>query len=236
MTGRFSGAGQQPPKENASRDWVGERLERYSAEGLTPDPVRMARVRASVLAEFANRSAQPARRRPRRPLLHGWALAVAFLVLFVTTGTIIAAESGPGQPFYAVRLAIGAATLPWAEPARDRDLAGQLDDRLGEARAAAEKGDSHGAQAAIDAYLQTLDELTGHGINDPDVLRVLHRHLDTLNQLLSVAPPQAADGLQHALDAAGHATEVTAPPAASGGPHPTPPQNGGGPPSSSRRP
>jgi hypothetical protein len=236
MTGRAPGGEQPPSKGDASRDWVEAWLERYSAEGLAPDHVRMAVARASVLAKFAERSAQQALRRPRRPLLRGWALALAFPVLVGTTGTIIAAESGPGQPFYAVRLAIGNVTLSQAEPARDRGLAGQLDDRLGEARAAAEKGDDQGTQAAIDAYVETLDELTGHGINDPDVLSVLHRHLDTLNQLLSVAPHQAADGLQHALDVAGHASEVTAPPAASSGPHPTPPQNGDGPPSSSRRP
>ena len=147
--------------------------------------------------------------------MHRWnPLAAAFAVLLIAGGGLAAAESGPGQPFYGLRLALGWVTLPGEEPAHDRGLADRLDDRLTEARAAARSGDGRGAQAAINEYLHTLSQLTSNGITDPAILALLQHHQDTLHELLSVAPAQAADGVQEAIDAAGNAGgDVT---------HPTP--------------
>jgi hypothetical protein len=138
---------------------------------------------------------------------------------------VVATESGPGQPFYGLRLAIGSITLASEEPAHGRGLAHQLDDRLAEAGVAARKGDGRAAEAALSEYLLTLSELTRNGISDPDILALLHQHQDTLQELLSVAPADATGGVQQALTAAGHAGEVI--PSDPGEPHPTLQENPG---------
>ena len=227
MTSRTPTGGPWSPADMQTiPDEVEQRLDRYAAEGLAPDPDQIGRVRAALLSEIAARG--PVQSAPRgiyRPLFRRWMLAAASAVLLVGGTGLVAAESGPGQPFYGLRLAVGSVTLSGEQPARDRGLAAQLTDRLAEAGVASRNGDSRGAEAAIDAYLQTLTELTRNNISDPAVLDVLQRHVDTLEELLSSAPPQAAGGLQQALDAAGHASGVTAPPIPSTVPHPTPPQN-----------
>jgi hypothetical protein len=192
-------------------------IERYATAHLAPPANQLANGRATMLARFAT----PALRQSptRRSVLRGWSLAAASGVLMIAGGSLVAAESGPGQPFYGLRLALGSVTLPGEEPAHDRGLADQLDDRLTELRAAARSGDGRGAQAAIGEYLHTLNQLTTNGITDPAILALLQRHQDSLHELLSVAPAQAADGVQQAIDAAGNARgDVT---------HPTPAQGAG---------
>jgi hypothetical protein len=203
---------------------LAERLDRYAADRLAPDPPELDRGRAAVLAAFAQRPAPSTAPGGRRGL-HSWSLAAA-LGLLVIGASVAVAESGPGQPFYGLRLAIGSVTLPGEEPAHERGLASRLDDRLTEVRAAARNGDGPGAQAAINEYLNTLSELTRNGISDPDILDLLQRHEHTLQELLTVAPAQATGGVQQALDAAGHASGVVQP-AESTAAHPTPPQNPG---------
>lgn len=213
------------PTESLPTDDVELLIDRYATERLAPDPEQIARGRAAVVATLGAAAAMPARPR-RRPLLRGWSLAAAFALLLVAVGSLVAAESGPGQPFYGLRLAIGSVTLPVEEPAHERGLAAQLDDRLTEVGAAAQMGDGRGARAAIDEYLRTLSELTRNGVTDPAILALLQRHQDTLQELLSVAPTQATDGVQEALDAAGNVSGVI-PPTESAVPHPTPPGGAG---------
>jgi hypothetical protein len=191
-------------------------LDRYAATRMAPDPDQLARGRIRMLAAFVRVAAKPARSR-RPALLRGWSLSAAFALLLIGASGLVAAESGPGQPFYGLRLAIGSVTLPVEEPAHDRGLAAQLDDRLKEVGDAAQVGDGRGAGVAISEYLRTLSELTRNGVTDPAILALLQRHQDTLQQLLSVAPAQAADGVQKALDAASNV----------GVPHPAPPQGAG---------
>jgi hypothetical protein len=201
------------PRDAAVTDELELVIGRYATSRLAADPEHLASGRATVLAGFATAAHVPA---PRRSVLRGWSLATAFGVLLIAGGGLVAAESGPGQPFYGLRLALGSVTLPGEEPAHDRGLADQLDDRLTEVRAAARSGDGRGAQAAIGQYLHTLSQLTSNGITDPAILALLQHHQDTLQELLSVAPAQAADGVQDAIDAAGNAGVTV--------PHPTPPQ------------
>ena len=194
-------------------------LDRYAATGLAPNPQQLARGRIPVLAALVPAGAMPAWPR-RRYLLPGWSLSGAVVALLLIGGSgLVAAESGPGQPFYGLRLAIGSVTLPVEEPAHDRGLAAQLDDRLKEVGDAAQVGDGRGAGVAISEYLRTLSELTRNGVSDPAILALLHRHQDTLQQLLSLAPAQAADGVRRALDAASNVGV--------GVPHPAPPQGAG---------
>src|SRR5207249_4273480 len=143
-----------------------------------------ARGRAAILRAFAaHPPGVPSGR--RRLVLRGWTLAAGLALLLVAGSGLVAAESGPGQPFYGLRLALGSATLPVAEPARDRGLAAQLDDRLTEVRTAAQVGDGRGALAAIRAYLNTLRELARNGVTDPAILALLQRHEHTIQQLLT---------------------------------------------------
>ena len=193
-------------------------MDRYAAMRMAPDPGRIGEGRAAILESFATRAAGFSSRR-HRPVLRGWSLAAAFALLLVAGSGLVAAESGPGQPFYGLRLAIGSVTLPANEPAHDRGLAAQLDDRLTEVRAATQVGDGRGALAAIHEYLNTLNELARNGVTDPAILALLQRHEDALQQLLSAAPSQATSGVQQALDTAGKVDGVV--------PHATPPQGDG---------
>lgn len=199
-------------------------VDRYATTRLAPDSDQLANGRAAVLVAFVAAGAMPApSRRMLRSFLRGWSLAAAFALLLVAAGSLVAAESGPGQPFYALRLAIGSVTLPVEEPAHERGLAAQLDDRLTEVGAAARIGDGRGARAAINEYLHTLTELSRNGITDPAILALLQRHQDTLQELLPVAPAQATGGVQRALDAAGNVNGVVLP-TESAVPHPPPRQ------------
>lgn len=202
-------------------------VDRYATTRLAADPDQLARGRAAMLAAFAPAESMPDRpRRPRRSYVRGWSLAAAFALLLIAVGSLVAAESGPGQPFYGLRLAMESVTLTGEEPAHERGLAAQLDDRLTEAGAAAQSGDGRGARAAINEYLHTLTELSRDGVTDPAILALLRRHQETLQELLTVAPAQATDGVQQALDAAGNVNGV-APPTQSAVPHPTPPRGAG---------
>jgi hypothetical protein len=193
-------------------------IDRYTATRLAPSVDQLARGRVTILTAVTPPRSVPV---APRPFLRGWSLAAAFALLLIASASVVAAESGPGQPFYGLRLAIGSAFLSGEEPAHERGLAAQLDDRLAEVRAAARDGDGAGAQAAIHEYLNTLSQLTRTAITDPAILALLQRHQDTLQDLLSVAPAQATGGVQEALDAAGKVHGV-APPGDSTVPHPTP--------------
>jgi hypothetical protein len=201
----------QPPGAGWSPTDLDDALERFATTGLAPRSDQLERGRAAVLHAFTQR---PARRAHGLP---AWSLAAALGLILVAAGAL-AAESGPGQPLYGLRLAIGSITLAREEPAHGRGLAHQLDDRLAEAGVAARKGDGRAADAALSEYLHTLSELTRNGISDPDILSLLQRHQDTLQALLSVAPAEATGGVQQALSAAGHASQAI--PSDSDGSHP----------------
>ena len=225
MRPRLSGGAPWSPTD------VHERLERYTADALAPDPSELNRGRSVMLAAFADRPVAASSGRG----LRGWSFAAAFSLLLVAGAGLVAAESDPGEPFYGLRLAVGSLTLPGQAPAHARGLADQLDDRLAEAGIAARNGDGRAAQAAISEYLHTLSQLTHDGISDPGILALLQRHQGALQELLSVAPAQAAGGVQEALDAAGHASDV-APSDQTAAPRPTPPQNAGASPPATGKP
>ncbi len=187
---------------------LAEGLERQLASALAPDPVRLQRARAAVLASY-QATFESAARRPARPSVRGWAMAGAFAVLLVGGAGVVAAESGPGEPFYGVRLAIGSLLLPNEAAARDRGLASELDDRLAEARLASRDGDVAALTAALQAYRRTLSELSTGGISDPSVIGALQRHQEVLQGLITNAPGNAQDGLQQALHEAQLAADTT---------------------------
>lgn len=206
-------------------------LDRYAVEGLAPHHAELARARVAMFAGWPDaRSRAPL---PRRSLLRGWSLAGAAAMLLIVGAGLATAESGPGEPLYGLRLAIGNVTLPYEGSAHQRGLAGQLDDRLSEVGTAARTGDLPAARAAIDEYLHTLGELSRDGVSDPAILALLQRHQATLGELLAVAPAQAAEGVQQAIEDAGNVKGV-APPTESALPRPTPPHDAGQPPATGR--
>jgi len=199
-------------------------LERQLKFALEPDQARLQRVRATVLASYRATMAGAPRQSPRF-FLRRWVVAGAIAATLVGGAGLAAAESGPGQPLYEVRLAIGSWLLPSEGAARDRGLAAELDDRLAEVRAASRRGDSGALGAALAAYRRTLAELTSHGISDPTVLLALERHRDVLQRLVDDAPPAAQGGLQQALQDAEKAAAGTPNAAPSVEPKATPVEN-----------
>lgn len=178
------------------------RLEAYATERLEPDSARLERLRARALADFV---AGP---RPRSDRLRP-ALVGALALILVTAAA--AAASGPGQPFYGLRLAAERALLPAAGMEHTQALLAQLDQRLEELRTSAQAGEADALQAALEAYRDGLRGLT----DDPEisalddvVLNRLARHAKVLTDTLAVAPPEALNGIQQALDDAQHATTV----------------------------
>lgn len=204
-------------------------LERYAA-ALTPSDRERTELRGATLQAAADRaSARPAGRSTARRSARPWALAGALAAVLVVAGTVAAAQSGPGQPFYHLRLAIESLTLPAQGSARVDALLGQLDTRLSEARAASQRGSEPAVQDAVQAYLDALAQLTASGAPTADASAVqaqLERHTATLQSILQGAPAPAKTGLQQALDQTVRAQQAvqghpSAAPAATA--HPTPP-------------
>jgi hypothetical protein len=201
---------------------LAERLERHAVDAMSPDKAQLSRMRNTVVLAYVGRAIRaPEGVRASRPWARRWSFALALALVVLGSG-VVAAESGPGQPFYPFRLAISSFTLPANGMARERGLAAQLDDRLNEADAAVRNGDGRAAEAALQAYLHTLAELERDGTLEPAVLEDLEHHLDVLRALLDTAPAQATSGLQQAIDEANHASGATPTGKPAGGPHPSP--------------
>jgi hypothetical protein len=201
---------------------LAERLERYAVSGLSPDNAQLSRMRDNVVLAYLRHDTRTGERPTSRPWARRWSFALALALLLLGSG-VVAAESGPGQPFYQLRLTIASFSVPSHGAARERGLAAQLDDRLNEAGAALRNGDGRAAEAALQAYLNTLAELERDGALEPAVLYDLQHHLDVLRALISTAPPQATSGLQQAINEAGNASGVTPTSKPSSASHPSPP-------------
>ncbi len=203
------------------------RLQAYADAELGADPAGLARIRTSVLAEAARRVDRPASVWARlfgrvgrsgargsgagaRPVLvrrPGLALVAASLAVVLLAG-VAAAGSAPGGPLYGARLWLETATLP-ADPAArtDAELV-RLEERIGEATAAAQSGNGAAVAAALEAYRATVDSTVVAA--DGDVTRqqrlesVLEQHqvvLETLVAKLSAkANGKASEAIRRALD------------------------------------
>lgn len=208
-------------------------LTEFAAQQESLDAGQRERMRAATLVAFraqrvGGSQTTPARRFPRLA-----AVAVGLVAVLALGGTVAAAESGPGQPFYGLRLTIESLTLPSGGTARTQALLGQLDRRLAEARAESAKGDANGVSDAVRAYLATLDQINGgigQGVSQTAVDAALQQHLSVLNDLLGSAPTAAQSGLQRAVDHTQQAIQQhPAAPAASSQPsHPGNPQESPG--------
>ena len=155
-------------------------LAKYAADSLSPDRAALSRGRDAMLAALQATpmtartdagdamAAVPGRRLSRQPvtvpfgrsigsrrakLLAGMAAVAILLVAAVG----VAAESGPGQPFYRLRLSVEAVALPPAgSTARTQADLGRAQARLDEIEGTSRGGDWKAAADAAEAYDQVV--------------------------------------------------------------------------------
>jgi len=204
-------------------DPVVTQLERYARARLSPSPESTVRMRAELVQAFAERGELARPRVRRRAWSRRWVLAAAVAFALVGGTSLAAAESGAGQPFYPVKLAIESWTVPARGQARVEALLGQLEARLAEAEQGSRRADAAAIADAIAAYEQELGELKASAlalsVGDQHVLDELARHLTVLEHLLGTVPSQAQAGLRRALDQAQRARDaITHRPASPGKP------------------
>ena len=221
-------------------DPLPRRLERLAADATPRDRAAIARAAEVAQAAFvtaardgrigvsaaAPRAALPA---PRR-LPAGLAAALAVIVLLVGLGSVATVRAGPGQPLYALRVALEAVLLPADPLARLGAQLDRLDARLAEASHAADDDDWSAAADAFRAYAAIAGDATGIGGDDPALDRA-HAQLGELERLRarpgsgSAGPDlDAATAACAALIAALGGPDEEPPPTAapSGTPRPTP--------------
>jgi hypothetical protein len=190
-------------------------LERYAAARLAPDEEQLTYLRAVSVRAYVDRRPRDIRSARSRRAMLAWPrrLAAGFAIVFALTGgaSLVAAESGPGQPFYHLKLTVDSLTLPAQGSARVQALLDRLDARLADVRQAGVRNDHAAVADATGAYEANLTDLTD-AINasgaDAFVLDELNRHVTILEGLLGQLPPQAQAGLQHALDHAQQARDA----------------------------
>lgn len=206
-------------------DELPARLEEAAAS-LDPDATRLARDRASALMAFrqslAEREAEPSRGAgwaawlPAR--LRGPAAALALATAIVAGGAgLVAAGSGPGQPFYGLRLSIESLTLPPpGTVARFDANVDRLDARLHDVGDASAHGDALGTRDAVAAYDRILAEtLVTDGAPEAqlvDLQGLLDQQLRRLQALVATAPAEARPGLERAIAAVEQARGEVGPP------------------------
>jgi hypothetical protein len=222
-------------------DWgddggLGPALDAFAEGRLRADPERTGVVRARVMAAAraeARRPAAPVVRRRwialPRPV-RGPLLAAAGLVLAAALAGGVLAGTAPGGPLYGARLWLEEQLLPVAPQARDDAQLGRLDDRLAEARRAADQGDVAAVAAALEEYRRTADEALDSAGDDAarreHVAAALARHVAVLEALIARAPARAAAAIRAVVDRTEvHIREIVdAPgkPGVPGGPEATP--------------
>ena len=217
-------------------DPFAEDLEARVEAAFAADARALRRVRDNVTSEFRARAATglgDGSRGPRwtaRVRLSG-ALGLAFVLAMLGVG-LVAAESGPGQPFYGLRLAAEELTLPAPGVARVQSQLARLEARLAEMQQGIQAGDAGAVVAALAAYRAELAEalVDGQAADDQtaSLLAALTKHQDVLTALQSVLPEAAQRGIAEALEQVGTAVEQLQAGGSSGPPGSVP--GSGGPP------
>jgi hypothetical protein len=212
---------------------VEDLLTRYAQHGFNLSPAQQQRLRATTLEAFGAKTGADRGSHGSRWASGRLAFAFALVALLTLGGTVAAAESGPGQPFYHVRLTIESLTVPANGTARTNALFAQLDRRLDEASAESDQGNGPGVADAVRAYQATFNEMNvgiGAGVSQTAIEAGLERHVNVLQRILGSAPANAHGGVQTALHQAEQAQQALH--SRSGGPsrpsHPAPPQSPAG--------
>jgi hypothetical protein len=214
---------ERPTPDESTSD-LEELLSRYAVERLSPTPGQLDEVRAATMRTYLARVGHDRPRVVPRRLTY----AVAVAAVLAVVGTVGAAESGPGEPLYGLRLAIDSLTLPGQGAARSGALFALLEQRLAEAREANVRHNESGVADAVRAYQDTLAELDWDvgGPYDAALAAGLRRHVSALQDLLGDAPALTEASVQQALEQAQQAQQTvqdrsTQPPSDS--PNPGPP-------------
>jgi len=206
---------------------VERRLDDFARGRLTPSAVSKARSRARVMREarlaFADQAAHvnalaaaqadakvagsAARRTHVR---RGVALLAAAVLSLVVVGGAFAASTA-GGPLYGARVWLEAVLLPANTDARALERIHQIDERILEVERAAQSGDSTGVSAAISAYRDAVQAALSEVGADADRLAHLRAalglHVTVLETLTDVAPAQAIDGINGAIDSSQKAVD-----------------------------
>lgn len=204
--------------ETPSIAQVVDLLEAYADARLSPRGAVLSRMRRHVMAEAAAKDAREDAARaaalaasgPKWSQLHlrmprGIAAAgIAAALTFGTSAAVLAAP--PGSPFYNARVALEQAFLPTQLDDRIAAINSQLEERLAEAQAAADRGDVVALEAALVAYRSEVDAAANESGWSAEQLAhfeaQLAKHVAKLEALAARLPQQAADNaLQHAIDA-----------------------------------
>jgi predicted N-acetyltransferase YhbS len=170
------------PESEAPEVWgddeapVASLLERYAADSLSPDQATLSRMGAAARAAFVESvmdretvigfdeallDRAPRARRPAWSRRRVGAALLAVAILTLSTVGFATAESGPGQPFYRLRLGFETVNLP-PTGSQDRlaaDLA-RADARLTDIAGQAAASNWNGAADAADAYRQVIVSVT----------------------------------------------------------------------------
>jgi hypothetical protein len=130
------------------------------------------------------------------------AAACTVAVLMISTAGLAAAQSGPGEPFYRVRLEVEALFLP-AAGSTDRleaDLR-RAEARLNEATRAQSSANWNGEADAMGAYADVVASISMP--DDPalrkQVQQRLGRQLDTVEELGDASPDGAGQQVRRAI-------------------------------------
>ncbi len=190
------------PNESSGLEDFGREVRDRIRTGFDPSPATVARVERRVVSAFRAAVVQgrlavapepaPGRRAAFAARLRAswrWrVLAFAAVLAVMTTGATMAAQTSPGRPLFAARLALETALLPGGtSPSRiDAQLA-RLARRVAEVTDAIRDGDAGAAAAAARAYRETLGDLPGLVRQHPErtvaVRRALSDHLHALEAL-----------------------------------------------------
>ena len=187
------------------------RFDAFARARLSPDSAARARNRARVMREaqlhhdaarIALHMAPAIEARHRSALRRvGVPLLAATVWLGIAAGSIAAAQAG--GPLYPTRMWLETATLPASGTARAIAHLQHLNARLGEALAAATRGDRDAAAAALEAYAEAAEDANANA-SDPAVEATVETALENhVAVLTAVADGLAAKGNDSAAAAIG---------------------------------
>jgi len=191
-------------------DRLEDLLDAYADARLAPEGALLARMRANVMIEAASAAAtyaaanrprlveapmRPARRSflPRFSRL-AFTMGFAAVLTLGTSAAVLAAP--PGSPFYNARVYLETALLPSQPDARTARHEELLEERITEAEAAAQRGDTVALEAALAAFQAEVDQATADAGDDLDRLahlqEMLAKHTAVLTALAATLPEQSS--------------------------------------------
>lgn len=205
-------------------------LTSYADQSLAPEPEPLARIGASVRAAFVESATRRAAGQPAGAGVQGVAAGVkrslswrrrrvlaavcAVAILTLSSFGFAAAESGPGQPFYRLKLNIEAVYLP-PPSTLDRLYAdvSRGDARLEDIARSAAASDWSGAADAASAYLDVVNgmELPADKIEAAGVASRLSGQLTRLEALRTTSRPPETAALDKAIAAVCEALGIPVP-------------------------